>query len=145
MSFPNASTQVSTDNLDAGSDNPGLARADLYQAVGLLNEIIAGQNDAGGVAVLDYSGKIPSTRLPQTISLVGAGAQTFSPDSGVVEIQSVLRLAPLLRAQINDVSTATYGAGLIAYCLDGITTGTDCLVIWNGTAWKTLAFTGTLA
>lgn len=138
MSFPANTTQVSTDNLDAGTDNPALARADIYQAVQLLNEIIAGQNANGGVAVLDGSGLIPSNRLPQTISLTTGGVQYISPSSGIVEIQSLLRLSPLLKVQVQGINTASISAGTIAYC-SNVTTGTAALVVWNGSNWKQIA------
>jgi hypothetical protein len=138
MSFPASTTQVTTDNLDSGADNPALARVDLLESVELLNEIIAGQNAADGVAVLDGTGSIPSSRLPQTIAYSGGGYQYISPLSGIVEIQSVLRLAPLLKVQVQALSTATLSSGSIAYC-SNVTTGTAALVVWNGSVWKQIA------
>lgn len=143
MSFPANTTQVSTENLDSGADNPALARSDIYQAVQLLNEIIAGQNDSSGVAVLDGSGLIPSNRLPQSISYSGGGNQLITPANGIVEIQSILRLAPLLKIQVEGISTATITSGSIAYC-SNITTTTSGLVIWDGSVWKTIDFSGNL-
>ena len=142
MSFPASTTQVSTDNLDSGADNPALARADIYQAVQLLNEIIAGQNANSGVAVLNGSGLIPSDRLPQTIAL-SAGVQYISPASGIVEIQSLLRLSPLLKVQVQGISTSTISAGTMAYC-SNVTTTTSGVVMWDGSAWKTINFDGNL-
>jgi hypothetical protein len=138
MSFPASTTQVSTDNLDSGADNPALARIDLLQSVQLLNEIIAGQDDAGGVLVLDGAGLVPSARFPQTISYSGSGNQYISPANSVVEIQSILRLAPLIKAQVLAISTATVEIGSIAYC-SGVTTGTDAIVVWNGSNWRQIA------
>jgi hypothetical protein len=138
MAFPASSTQVSTANLDSGTDNPALARADIYQAVGLLNDIISSQNAASGVAVLDGSGLIPSNKLPQTISLATGGVQYISPTSGIVEIQSLLRLSPLLKVQVQGLNTATISAGTIAYC-SNVSTGTAALVVWNGSNWKQIA------
>jgi hypothetical protein len=138
MSFPASTTQVPTSNLDSGADNPALARVDLLQTVQLVNEIIDGQNAADGVAVLDATGSIPSSRLPQTIAYSGAGYQYISPASGIVEIQSILRLAPLLKVQVQAISTATLSSGSIAYC-SNVTTGTAALVVWNGSVWKQIA------
>jgi hypothetical protein len=138
MSFPSSATQVSTDNLDSGADNPSLARVDLLQSVQLLNEIIAGQNAADGVLVLDGSGLVPGARFPQTMAYSGSGNQFISPANGVVEIQSVLRLAPLLKVQVEALNTATLSSGSIAYCPD-VTTGTAALVVWNGSVWKQIA------
>jgi hypothetical protein len=115
-----------------------LARVDLLQSVELLNEIIDGQNAAGGALVLDGSGLVPSSRFPQSISYAGAGFQYISPASGVVEIQSILRLAPLLKVQVEAISTATLSSGSIAYC-SNVTTGTAALVVWNGSNWRQIA------
>lgn len=143
MSFPANTTQVSTDNLDSGADDPSLARADLLQCVQLVNEIIAGQNAASGVAVLDGSGKIPQTQLPQSITYTGAGFQIINPTSGFVEIQNLLRLFPLTKAQVTATSTATLVAGTIAYCAD-VTTTTSGLVFYDGSVWKTISTSGNL-
>lgn len=144
MSFPAPTTQVSTANLDSGTDNPSLARADLLQAVTVLNEIVAGQNDINGVLTLDGFGKVPYNRLPQNIAWTGAGNQVIAPQNGVVEIQSVLRLSPLLKVEVQAIDTSTIASGCIAYCSD-ITTSTSGLVIWDGSVWNTIEFTGTLA
>lgn len=138
MSFPSSTTQISTDNLDSGSDNPALARADLLQTVQLVNQIIAGQNAAGGALVLDGTGLVPSSRFPQTISYSGGGNQIISPANGVVEIQSLVRLAPLLKVQVQAINTATLASGTVAYC-SNVSTGTAALVVWNGSAWKQIA------
>jgi hypothetical protein len=138
MSFPASTTQVPTENLDSGSDNPSLARVDLLQTVQLLNQIIDGQNAADGVAVLDSSGNIPSSKLPQTIAYAGAGYQYIAPAGGIVEIQSLLRLAPLLKVQVQALNTSTLASGTVAYC-SNVSTGTAALVVWNGSAWKQIA------
>lgn len=143
MSFPSSTTQVSTEHLDSNTDSPGLARADLYQTVTLLNEIIAGQGLANGVAVLDNNASIPSTKLPQTIAWTGVGNQVIAPTEGVVEVQSILRLSPLFKSQIQALSTATLQTGSLAYCSD-ISTGTSGVVLWNGSAWKIVSFSGDL-
>ena len=144
MSFPASSTQVNTTHLDSGTDDPSLARADLYQTVTLLNEIIAGQNAGSGVAVLDGNGQLPSNRLPQTIGWTGGGYQYIAPASQIVEIQNILRLSPLLKVQVQAINTATLTSGCIAYC-SNISTGTAGLVVWDGSAWKTISLGATLA
>ena len=143
MSFPPNTTQVSTEHLDSGADDPSLARSDIYQAVTLLNEIIAGQNDSNGVAILDGDGHIPYNRIPQNIAWAGAGNQVIAPSNGIVEIQSVLRMAPLLKVQVQALDTSTLTTGCLAFCSD-VTTSTSGIVIWDGSAWNTIAYTGTL-
>ena len=143
MSFPASTTQISTEHLDSNSDSPGLARADLYQTVTLLNEIIAGQNGVNGVVVLDSNASLPSTKLPQTIAWEGVGNQIIAPTSQVVEVQSILRLSPLFKSQIQALTTASLQTGYLAYCSD-ISTGTSGVVLWNGSAWKIVSFSGDL-
>lgn len=54
---------IDTSNLDASSDSPDSARADLLAAVQQLNDVISMRGVAGGVASLNAQGKIPSTEL----------------------------------------------------------------------------------
>ena len=88
MAFPTAS--VTTTNLDAGTDDPSLARADLLDAVQKLNTIIAEGGGANGVALLNSSNKLTSTQMPATIT--ATGVQVLNPTGGVVHIQDTLRL-----------------------------------------------------
>jgi hypothetical protein len=61
MAWP--SSTIGLTNLDAGSDRPSLARADIYSAVEALNNIIQARAEASGVAPLDASGYVPSANL----------------------------------------------------------------------------------
>ena len=62
--MPWPSSSVSTSNVDSGSDNPALARADILAAIQALNVMIAGRGSVDGVASLDSGGLIPSAQLP---------------------------------------------------------------------------------
>ena len=73
MAFP--TSQIDTTNLDSATDDPSLARADLFDAVTSLNSIIADANGNNGVVVANASGKITATKLPNTIT--ATGTQTF--------------------------------------------------------------------
>jgi len=55
MSFP--TTPISTTNLDAGTDNPSLARADLKSLVDAFNALIASRGSADGFPTLNSSGQ----------------------------------------------------------------------------------------
>ena len=63
MTWPN--TTVTTTNLDAGSDEPRLARADLLDAVEKLNQIIS-QGPNQGYAVVKVTGRYTPQDRPQT-------------------------------------------------------------------------------
>ena len=138
MAFP--STAISTANLDAGTDDPSLARADLLTAVTDLNSIITEANTAGGVVVLTSSGKIGTSQVPNTIS--ATGTQVLSPSNGVVNIQNVLRLSTLTTARANALTTNTTGD--IAMISDG-DTGSLCVAVYDGTNWKRIALGTTIS
>jgi hypothetical protein len=128
MSFP--SVQVTTTNLDSGTDDPSLARADLLDAVQKLNEIIAGADAADGCATLNSSGTIESTQVPSTLS--PSTTLTLNPSTGFVKIQNILRLQSRTTDQLEN--TANITAGDVAYCQDG-DTGSPCIAVYNGTDW----------
>ena len=58
---------VTTTNLDAATDNPGSARADLLVAAQRINSILASFADALGICDLDASGFVPATRLDNAL------------------------------------------------------------------------------
>ena len=66
MSWP--SSPASNTHLDAGTDDPGQARFELFGAVEKLNEVIAGRATANGVCELDGAGLIPTNRY-ETITV----------------------------------------------------------------------------
>lgn len=133
MAFPTGQT-ISTANLTSGTSNPSLARADLLQAVTYVNDIIASENSASGVMVLNGSGRIPSSTIPEEITL-SSGVQVINPASGVVNIRSVLRLQALTTLQ---AQALTGTAGDIIYCSDGAG-GSPCLAVYDGTSWKRIS------
>lgn len=130
MAFPTGTT-IPTSNLDAGTDSPASARADLLAAVEALNDIIASANDDNGVLVLTGSGKIPASVFPPQITL-STGVQIINPVDGVVNIRDVLRLQPQLTADIEAIASPETGD--LAYASDG-DGGDPCLAFYNGTDW----------
>jgi len=138
MAFP--STAITTANLDAGTDDPSLARTDLLSAVTALNSIITEANTGGGVVVLTSSGKIGASQVPNTIS--ATGTQVLSPSNGVVNIQNVLRLSTLTTARANALTTNTTGD--IAMISDG-DAGSLCIAVYDGTNWKRVALGTTIS
>lgn len=137
MAFPTAS--VTTTNLDAGTDDPSLARADLLDGVQKLNTIISEGGAANGVALLDASAKLSANQMPTTIT--ATGVQVFNPSSGVVHIQDVLRLTSKTVAQLTALSP---NEGDIAYCSNG-NAGAKTMAIYDGTNWKVVALGATIS
>lgn len=139
MSFP--TSQVSTTHLDSSSDDPSLARADLLLAVQNLNTIVSGADAANGVAVLNGSGELASSRLPSTYS--PTSNLVLSPATGVVKIEDVLRLQPLTTDDVLALQDSANGD--VVYVTDG-DAGDPCLAVYANSQWNVLPFNfGTIA
>ena len=131
MAFPTA--EVTTTNLDSGSDDPSLARADLLDAVQKLNTIISEGGASNGVALLSSSGKLSATQMPTQIT--ATGTQVLNPTDGVVNIQDVLRMSGLTRTEILALTGSV--AGDIVFNTTGTdSTGAPCLAVYDGTNWR---------
>jgi hypothetical protein len=130
MTFPTG-VVISEANLDSATDDPSLARSDLLLAVQSLNTIIDGAGLADGVAVLDSSGYLPSSQVPNTIS-PPTGILTLSPVSKFVKIQDVLRLQILDTDTVDNL--ADVAEGDLVYVNDG-DSGSPCLAVYDGTDW----------
>jgi len=139
MAFPTGTT-IPTSNLDAGTDSPASARADLLTAVTALNNIIASANADNGVLVLSGSGKLPNTVIPTQISL-STGVQVINPVSGVVNIRDILRLQP---NTVSELTALTSTAGDVAYCSNGAG-GNPCVAFYNGTNWVRMSVGATIS
>ena len=133
MAFPTGQT-VSTSNLDSATDSPANARADLLLAVGYLNDIIASENTALGVCVLNGSGEIDSTQMPSTIS---TSSLTLNPTDKVVNIQNVLRLTALPSTDIAAISSPQIGDIVIS---DDADSGNAAVCFYDGTDWRYMGF-----
>lgn len=83
---------VATANMDAGSDSPATARADLKAALDELTAVINGRGAADGVASLDSTTKMPSAQLPASIVMrprhvvTASGVTTWTVPAGVTQI-----------------------------------------------------------
>ena len=141
MTFPTGTT-ISTLNLDSPDDDPSQARVDLLSAVQALNSIIASENAAYGVLVLDSSGKIGVSYLPSTLQ--PTGTLTLQPTAGVVSIRNALRLYPTVTADLGvALGTTSPSAGDLVYLTDG-DAGRPCLGAYTGTAWKVIRLATTV-
>jgi hypothetical protein len=134
MTFPSGTT-ISTANLDSADDDPSLARADLYNMAVAVNSIIASENTASGVLVLDGSAQVPSANMPATLN--PASTQTISPGNKIVNIRDVLRMQ---QRYVGDNALLTSPtAGDIIYLVDG--DGVDpCLGVYDGSNWRVIRF-----
>ena len=133
MAFP--TTQITTTNLDAGTDSPASARADLLDAVQKLNTIIDDANAAGGVLVLNGSAQVPGANLPSVIAPT-SGVLTLAPTTAKVKIEDVLRLQTQNTAAVEALTNNAEGD--IVYVTDG-DSGSPCLAVYNGTDWLRVA------
>ena len=137
MSFPTST--ISTANLDSSADDPSLARVDLLDAVTKLNTIISEADTAYGVPILNSSGLIKSTQLPTTIS--AAGTQVLSPSTGIVNIQSILRISPQSEATIVALTGVQEGDMVLCANLISGNANVGGIAFYTGTSWVGLPWT----
>jgi len=120
------STNVSTTNLDSGTDSPAAARGDIKLAMDELVKVINGRDTGDGVCPLDASSKVPSDKLPDEFNTTATVDLTLDPSTGKVRIEEILNLAPQSVAQLNARTDVQQGD--IAMCSDG-DAGTECLAV----------------
>ena len=135
MTFPSGTT-ISTLNLDSPDDDPSLARADIYNAVVALNSLIASENTASGVVVLDSTTKIPGSLLPTTQT--PTSTLTLQPSTGIISIRNVLRLYPIVTADLGTyLGTSSPSAGDLVYLTDG-DAGQPCVGVYDGSVFRVI-------
>jgi len=133
MTFPTG-TQINTTNVDSPDDDPSLARADIYSLMQAFNQLLASENTALGVCVLDGSDRVAGRLLPGTIN--PSGGLTLYPSSATVSIRNVLRLYPVVTSDLGTFpGTTSPSAGDLVYLTDG-DAGSPCLGCYDGTAWR---------
>jgi hypothetical protein len=132
---------VTTANLNAGTDDPSLAREELYNALVELTAVINGRGSSNGVAPLNASTKIANSYLPDTIASSTATDLTIAPTTGRTVFEDIISLTPKTVAEL---ILLTANAGDIAYCSNGAA-GNPCLAVCtgstdsNGTEWFRIA------
>tara|TARA_R110000787_G_scaffold155251_1_gene268968 strand:- start:257 stop:682 length:426 start_codon:yes stop_codon:yes gene_type:complete len=139
MAFPTGT--VTEDNLNAVTDSPALARADLLLTVQKLNLIIGSFDSASGIAALDSGGRIASNKLPNSLISSASANLTLNPDTGVLVINDLIQLNPKTVTQLNALTGVE---GQVAYCTNGAN-GSKCLAVYNGTAWKVVSLEATIS
>lgn len=133
MAFPSG-TQITTANLDSASDDPSLARVNLLSAVQTLNQLIASENSASGVAVLDGNAQLDTAHLPPEIS---PSTLTLSPVDGIVKVEDRVRLQIKTHAQI--LAWADPAVGDMALAATDLTGASPKLCMYDGTNWRYIA------
>jgi len=135
MAWGNASN-IDTSNLDAGTDSPAAARADLKAALDEVTAVINGRGQASGVAPLNASTKIDASYLPDEINSSSATALTLDPATGKVKLEEILNLKPQTTAQLN--ARTDKASGDVAYCSDGgdDSAGVGCIAVYDGNDWR---------
>lgn len=123
------SSNVNTANLDAGTDSPSLARADLYDALLELQNVIDGRDTADGVAGLDSDSLLSSTQMPSEINTKSGDDLTLDPSTDKVKIEHILNLNPQTVAQLEGRTDVQQGD--IAFCSNG-DAGAECLAVAVG-------------
>ena len=124
---------IVTTNLDAGSDNPASARPNLKAALDEVTAIINGRDAASGVAGLSASSKIVNTQLPDTIISSSSTDLTLTPNTGCVNINSVIQLNPQTKSAL--YARSDLADGMLAVC-DTSDSTIDGLVFYAGGVWR---------
>lgn len=110
------SSNISTTNLDSGTDSPAAARADIKAALDEVSNLCDGRAAANGVAPLDGSSKIAATYLPDEINSSASTDLTLDPSTNIVAIEDIVKLTPKTTAQLN--AQSNLANGMIAFCSD---------------------------
>ena len=74
--MPWPSTTIITTDMDAGTDSPATARAQIKQMADNVNNMMNGRNEANGVCPLDASLLVPSGNLPVVGATKGGTGQS---------------------------------------------------------------------
>ncbi len=141
MTFPSGQ-QINTTNVDSPDDDPSLARVDILSLMTSFNELVASENTALGVLVLNGSGKINNAYLPGTLTPVGG--MTLQPSTGVINIRNVIRLFQINTEDLGGaLGTTSPSAGDMCYLIDG-DAGQPCLSLYDGTNWRIVRLSTTV-
>ena len=138
--FPTGVT-IATTNVDADTDSPASARAEIKSAFDQINDITASFDSASGIAALDASGLIVNTKLPNGLISSSGNNLTLTPATEIVKLNNVLELTPRTVAQLNALTVAE---GSIAYCSNG-NAGSKCLAVFDGSNFKVVALGSTIS
>ena len=90
MAWPN--TTISTSNVDSGSDTPANARAQIYQTITAVNDII-GTGPAGEFHVIKFTGLHvrPDTHIPGNYNWYPVMANAYASGNAFVQFRANIR------------------------------------------------------
>jgi hypothetical protein len=133
MTFPTG-IQIPTTNVASPDSDPSQARVDIFNLIQAFNQLVASINAAEGVVVTQGNGKIANSLLNSSFAMDGDIA--LQPTTGIVSINSVLRLAEFYTADLGfAVGTQTPTPGDLIYLADG-DAGEPCLGFYDGIKWR---------
>lgn len=137
MTWPTNSSNIVTTNLDAGTDSPAAARADLKTALDELANVINGRNQASGVAGLNASSQLSASQVPNELNSTSGNDITLDPATSIVTVENIIKLTPQTTAQLN--AQSGLAEGMIAFCSDaGDSAGVGIPVYYTGGQWKSM-------
>ena len=134
MAWPTDDSNIVTTSLDAGTDNPATARGHLKTALDEIKNLINGRNQASGVAGIDASSKIVNTQLPDVLISSTSVDLTLTPNTGTVNINSVIQMNLQTRVQL--YARSDLADGMIGFCTTGDSTDMDAPVYYAGGIWR---------
>jgi|TARA_R110001599_G_scaffold306715_1_gene513254 hypothetical protein len=126
MSYP--TNDVTTVNLNAGTDSIAAARVELFTALTRLGELIDSRNTANGMAPLDANSQVPAANMPTTLTSGGSNDITLQPATGNVVVKNILTLTARTVAELEADDSPV---GSIAYVSNG-NAGASCLAVSTG-------------
>ena len=127
MGYP--TNNITTTYLDSPADSVGQARAELYNALLRLSELIDSRNTADGICPLDPNSQVPAANMPTTFTS-GTGVDIImNPNTERVIINDVAQLGTKTVAEL---ATTLNTAGSVVYCSNG-DAGNPCLAVGDGT------------
>tara|TARA_B110000285_G_C14994913_1_gene548284 strand:+ start:559 stop:990 length:432 start_codon:yes stop_codon:yes gene_type:complete len=141
MAWANVSNVTNT-HLNAATDDPSQARAELNASTLELQNVINGRGTSNGVASLDSTTKVPSSQLPDELNSSSGQDLTLDPHTDRVAIENIINLFPLTVTQVNAISSPAQGD--VAYTTNG-NAGAKSIAVYDGTNWKVVALGATIS
>lgn len=134
---------ITTTHVDAATDDPSQARAEIYTTMLRVKDVIGARNSASGVAPLDAGALVPLANIPATLTgksadlLDGINSTSFAR----VDAASNFTTAPTINSNtVWHAGNDGAGSGLDADLLDGYQSGNTSgqIPISNGTVCANL-------
>tara|TARA_R110000787_G_scaffold35731_5_gene91516 strand:+ start:4857 stop:5288 length:432 start_codon:yes stop_codon:yes gene_type:complete len=141
MAWANVANVTNT-HLNAATDDPSQARAELNASTLELQNVINGRGTSNGVASLDATTKVPSSQLPDELNSSSGQDLTLDPNTDRVAIENIINLFPLTVTQVNAIGSPAEGD--VAYTTNG-DAGAKSIAVYDGTNWKVVALGATIS